>query len=245
MMHVINGRTVAVVAAIFFVFLFAAQAQESVQEAALPPWSEPTLPSTEPTSSSQAEPMPPAPEPLPSTAAEPVPSSSSPLPSSDEAFPSSSDPWSSSVNYTTAQTSAISSPVAGGPYGGFNTKDVVLDQGSQSGEPRRFHYALQLTVRGVWDDNIFITHTNRVSDYYFAIEPEITIGVGDMEGRSRSYLRLDYMPSGILFVDHSDQDAFNQLIHLEGGYSTGRLRLSLTERTHSAEHFQYAFAGRV
>ena len=50
-----------------------------------------------------------------------------------------------------------------------------------------------------------------------------------MEGRSRSYLRLDYMPSAILFVDHSDQDAFNQLIHLEGGYSSGRLTLSLSE----------------
>ena len=98
-----------------------------------------------------------------------------------------------------------------------------------SSEPRRFHYELRLTVRGVWDDNIFISHTDRVSDYYFAIEPQITIGVGDMEGRNRSYLRLDYMPSAILFVDHSDEDAFNQLIHLEGGYSTGRLRLSLME----------------
>ena len=81
----------------------------------------------------------------------------------------------------------------------------------------------------MWDDNIFISHTHRVSDYYFAIEPQITIGIGDMVGRSRSYLRLDYMPSAILFVDHSDQDAFNQLIHLEGGYSTGRLRVSLFE----------------
>ena len=69
-------------------------------------------------------------------------------------------------------------------------------------------------MRGVWDDNIFISHTNKVSDYYFAIEPMITIGVGDIAGRNRSYLRLDYMPSAILFVDHSDQDAFNQLIHL-------------------------------
>jgi len=84
-------------------------------------------------------------------------------------------------------------------------------------------------VRGVWDDNIFISHTDRKSDYYFAIEPDITLGVGDIEGRNRSYLRLDYMPSAILFVNHSDQDAFNQLIHLEGGYSTGRLRLSLFE----------------
>jgi Putative beta-barrel porin 2 len=228
MTHVITGRTLVVVLAVFFAFVFAAGAQESVQEAPLPPWSEPTLPSTEPTSSAQAEPMPPSTEPLPSTPAEPL-RSSSPLPSAEEAFPSSPDPWSSSTKYTTAQTNVISSPAAGGPYGGFSTKDVAMDQGPTSGEPRRFHYSLQLTVRGVWDDNIFISHTNRVSDYYFAIEPEITIGVGDMEGRSRSYLRLDYMPSAILFVDHSDQDGFNQLIHLEGGYSTGRLRLSLAE----------------
>ena len=83
-------------------------------------------------------------------------------------------------------------------------------------------------MRGVWDDNIFISHTNKVSDYYFAIEPVITIGVGDIAGRNRSYLRLDYMPSAILFVDHSDQDAFNQLIHSRGGYSTGRLTLTLS-----------------
>ena len=84
-------------------------------------------------------------------------------------------------------------------------------------------------MRGVWDDNIFLSHTNKVSGYYFAIEPVITIGWGDIAGRSRSYLRLDYMPSAILFVDHSDQDAFNQFLHLEGGYSSGRLTLTLSE----------------
>jgi hypothetical protein len=81
----------------------------------------------------------------------------------------------------------------------------------------------------VWDDNIFLSHSNKVSDYYFAIEPQITIGVGDIAGHNTSYLRLDYMPSAILFVDHSDQDAFNQLIHLEGGHSFGRLTLSLSQ----------------
>jgi hypothetical protein len=226
--RLIGGRTSAVVAAIFFSLIVAAQAQESVQEAASPPWSEPTLPSTEPAPSAQAAALSSAPEALPSTPAEPLPSSSEPLPSSEEAFPSSPDPW-SSTNYTTAQTSAIPAPAAGGPYGGFSTKNVAEGEAPLSGEPRRFHYGLQLTVRGVWDDNIFISHTDRTSDYYFAIEPQITIGVGDIEGRSRSYLRLDYMPSAILFVDHSDEDAFNQLIHLEGGYSTGRLRLSLFE----------------
>jgi hypothetical protein len=228
MIRAITGRTLVVVAGITFAVLFAARAQESGQDVALPPWSEPTLPTTEPTSSEQVEAVRPVPEPLPSTPVEPLPSSSASLPSSEEAFPLSPDPWSSSTNYTAAQTSVISPPEAGGPYGGFSTKNVAVGaEGPPSSEPRRFHYGLQLTVRGVWDDNIFISHTDRISDYYFAIEPLLTVGVGDIAGRSRSYLRLDYMPSAILFVDHSDQDAFNQLIHLEGGYSTGRLRLSL------------------
>jgi Uncharacterized protein conserved in bacteria (DUF2320). len=224
--HLIVGRTSALFAAIFFAVVLAAQAQESTEEVALPPWSEPTLPSSEPAPSTQAAPLPSAPEPLPSTPAEPLPSSSAPLPSSEEAFPSSSDPWSSG-NYSTAQTSVIGPPAAGAPYGGFSTKNIAVGEGPPTGEPRRFHYGLLFTVRGVWDDNIFLSHTDKTSDYYFAIEPQLTLGFGDMEGRSRSYLRLDYMPSGILFVNHSDEDAFNQLIHLEGGYTTGRLRLSL------------------
>lgn len=238
--HLIMGRTSALVAAMFFAVILATQAQESIEEVALPPWSEPTLPSSEPAPSTQTAPLPSAqeppapepvssaPEPLPPTPVEPLSSSSEPLPSSEQAFPSLPSPLSLSTNFTTAQETAVPPPVATGPYGGsynaFPAGDTVY-----SSEPRRFHYVLRLTVRGVWDDNIFISHTNKVSDYYFAIEPSITLGWGDMEGRSSSYLRLDYMPSAILFVDHSDQDAFNQYIHLEGGYSSGRLTLSLAE----------------
>src|SRR5260370_10071011 len=163
--HLIVGRTSALVAAMFFAVILAAQAQESVDEAALPPWSEPTLPSSESVPSTQAAPLPSATEALPSTSAQPLPSSSAPLPSSEEAFPPSSDPWSSSTNYTTAQTSVIGSPVAGGPYGGFRTKNIAMGEGPSSSEPRRFHYGFEFTVRGVWDDNIFLTHTDKTSDY--------------------------------------------------------------------------------
>lgn len=228
--HLIAHRTSALIAALFFTLALAAQAQESVEEAALPAWTEPTLPSSEPAAPpTEAAPLPSAAESLPSTPADSLPSLSAPLPSAEEAFPSSPDPWSSSGNYTAAQTSAIGAPNSGGPYGGFSTKNVAVSEGSPSSEPRRFHYGLLFTVRGVWDDNIFLSHTDKTSDYYFAIEPQLTLGFGDIEGRSRSYLSLDYMPSGILFVNHSDEDAFNQLIHLEGGYSTGRLRLSLSQ----------------
>jgi hypothetical protein len=131
------------------------------------------------------------------------------------------------MNYTGGYTTVVPGPVAAGPNGVVNVFPGA--ETIYSSEPRRFYYKLGLTLRGVWDDNIFISHTHRVSDYYFAIEPWITIGVGDIEGRNKSYLRLDYMPSAILFVDHSDEDAFNQLIHLEGGYSSGRWTLRAFE----------------
>jgi hypothetical protein len=235
--HMIVGRTSVLVAATFFAVVLATQAQESVEEVALPPWSEPTLPSSEPAPSTQSAPLPPAPEPatsapepLPPATTQPLPSSPEALPSSEQAFPSSPDPWSPSRSYTSAATTVVPAPVASAPYGGGGSYNVFpAGETVYSAETRRFHYQLSLTVRGVWDDNIFLNHTNKVSDYYFAIEPVITIGLGDIAGRSRSYLRLDYMPSAILFVDHSDQDAFNQYLHLEGGYSSGRLTLSLSE----------------
>ncbi len=138
---------------------------------------------------------------------------------------------SSSADYTAAQTDLVpppSPPTA--PLGSFDAKNLTTtSETDTSAEPRRFHYSLRLTVRGVYDDNIFISHTNRVSDYYFAIEPMVTIGFGDIEGRGGNYIRLDYLPSIILFVDHSDEDAVQHLIHLEGQYRFSRLTLNLSQ----------------
>src|SRR3954451_4357543 len=104
--HMIVGRTSVPLAAMLFAFVFAAQAQESVQEVALPPWSEPTLPSGEPAPATQAAQLAPAPESFTSVAealsskpVEPVPSSAEPLPSSEQGFPSSPNPWTPSTNY--------------------------------------------------------------------------------------------------------------------------------------------------
>ncbi|HEX4697417.1 MAG TPA: outer membrane beta-barrel protein [Candidatus Udaeobacter sp.] len=231
---VTNPRTLVFVAGIFFAAIVAAQAQESIEPDVLPSLAEPPAASAGASPSVSTESSPALPQSLPSTPAEPAPSARQPaayapepLPSSEQAFPSSPEPLSRSTNYISAQTTVIPPPVASGPYGGTYNVFPGAETAYTSGRP--FHYELSLTVRGVWDDNIFISHTNKVSDYYFAIEPVITVGVGDIEGRTRSYLRLDYMPSAILFVDHSDQDAFNQLIHLEGGYNSGRLTLTLTQ----------------
>src|SRR5437762_9537546 len=95
--HLIVGKTPASAAALFLALVLSAQAQESIQEVALPPWSEPTLPSGDPPASVQAETLPSAPEPLPAAPAEPLPASAASLPASEEVFPPSSDSWSSSL----------------------------------------------------------------------------------------------------------------------------------------------------
>ncbi len=145
------GRpTLAFVAGIFFAAVLAAQAQESVEPDVLPSLAEPSS-SAESLPSTSAEPLPASSQSLSSIAPEPLPSSAPAVPSSEEAFPSSTDPWSSSTNYTAAQTNAIPPPRAAGPYGSVDNKNVFVGEAIPSGESRRFHYHLQLTVRGVWD----------------------------------------------------------------------------------------------
>ena len=100
---------------------------------------------------------------------------------------------------------------------------------TSSSQPRRFQYNLRLSIRGVYDDNINISHSDRISDYYVVIEPEITLGLGDIVGRSENYLLLTYIPSILLFVDHSENDAVEHLIHLEGQHRFSRLTLNLTQ----------------
>jgi hypothetical protein len=94
---------------------------------------------------------------------------------------------------------------------------------------RGFQYGLGLGLRGVYDDNINLTRFNKVSDYYFAIEPAIALGFGDVIARQENYIRLDYAPSILLFSDHSENDAVQHLIRLEGQYRFSRLTLQLTQ----------------
>lgn len=138
----------------------------------------------------------------------------------------------SSPDNAVAQTDAAPSQPATSP-GVFDSRNLTLGGEAVSpselhgGEPRRFHYSFGLTIRAVYDDNIFLTNTNKVDDWYFAIEPRLTVGFGDIEGRNENYIRLDYMPSIILYADHSNEDAVSHLIELEGQYRFSRLTLSL------------------
>lgn len=109
------------------------------------------------------------------------------------------------------------------------TVEVSGDGTGVSSSPKRFHYALRLNVRSVYDDNIFLTHSNRKDGVYFAIEPGITLGFGDIVGRQENYIRFDYAPSVFLFTNDSDANALQQLFRIEGQYRIARLAISLSQ----------------
>ena len=113
-------------------------------------------------------------------------------------------------------------PAAGG-------KEVTGGTTSITSAPKHFQWGVRLTVRGVYDDNIFLSHFDRQSDWYVAIEPAITIGYGNIVERQGSYIRLDYAPSIFVYIDHDDSTAAQHLIRLEGQAGFGRLLLGLSQ----------------
>jgi polysaccharide biosynthesis protein VpsM len=110
-----------------------------------------------------------------------------------------------------------------------NRVDIKNDDAGISATPHKFHYAFRLTLRGVYDDNIFLSETDKVDDYYFAIEPGLTLGYGDIVERQENYIRLDYAPSIFLFADHSESNAVQHLIRLEGQHRFSRLTLTFSQ----------------
>src|SRR5436190_1110850 len=111
---------------------------------------------------------------------------------------------SSSQPVTAINTESSQSALSPAPDSNLHSTNDLRDQ--VSSEPRRFQYGLEITFRGVYDDNINISQTNPISDFYFTIEPLLTLGFGDIKGREENFLRLDYAPSVFLFADHSNDD---------------------------------------
>ncbi|MDQ6760064.1 MAG: hypothetical protein M3Z32_09400, partial [Acidobacteriota bacterium] len=98
-----------------------------------------------------------------------------------------------------------------------------------SAVPKRFQYAVRLNLRAVFDDNIFLRPSGRIADVYFAIEPGITLGFGDIVGSDANFVRIDYAPSVFLFTSHTEANAMQQLFRLDGRYRFGRLTFNLTQ----------------
>jgi len=100
---------------------------------------------------------------------------------------------------------------------------------------RRFHYELTIQVAEIYDDNVTLASNNRVHDFYTRIGPALTLGFGDTIVREENFLELYYEPDFLIFADHSNFDAVEQVAHLAGQYHFSRLTVGVVENIQLAE----------
>lgn len=109
-------------------------------------------------------------------------------------------------------------------------------------------YVAQSTT---FDDNIFISHSNKQSDVYFSITPDIAAGWGDFGGTATrlsslifdpygrpqapvanllngDYAYLDYSATATHFLDHDSQDAVDQNAFLSGQWNLAKLQFGMS-----------------
>src|SRR2546423_5601137 len=116
------------------------------------------------------------------------------------------------------------------PEGDLPESAAVESNGREvAATPRRIQYVVSLSVRGVYDDNINISNTDRQGDFFTVIEPRLTVGFGDVLARQDNFVGLSYFPSAFIFADHDENNALQHVIRVEAQYRFPRLTLALME----------------
>ena len=62
----------------------------------------------------------------------------------------------------------------------FTGNGLITQEFGKNAGP--LEYAIHLNVRGAYDDNIALTHTNRLDDNFVQIQPSVMLGIGDVGG---------------------------------------------------------------
>lgn len=82
----------------------------------------------------------------------------------------------------------------------------------------------------VYDDNIFISETDRVGDVIFTFAAGLTFELGDYRNLRENYLLAEYVATGFVYVNNPQQDAVNQSASLIGQYRFNKLAVQLESR---------------
>jgi len=85
-------------------------------------------------------------------------------------------------------------------------------------------------VISLYDDNIFISNTNRVADVIFAVSAGLSFEIGDFRDLKDNYLTAQYVGTGMLYLKNSQENAYNQLAALDGQYIWNKLAVQLSSR---------------
>jgi hypothetical protein len=95
--------------------------------------------------------------------------------------------------------------------------------------PEQRKWSLQFRSRlGVaYDDNIYISNTNRVGDTILTLTGGVSFLYGDWLSKTGNFLVADYEASGLFYMENSSQNSLNQIATLMGQYRIERLTAQL------------------
>ncbi len=86
-----------------------------------------------------------------------------------------------------------------------------------------------LDIDGRYDDNIFISHTNKKSDFIWSLSPGVSYESSEPDLNKRNYVLLSYSPTFQLFTDHSSEDAIDQDALLRYRYMDDKVTFTLSQ----------------
>ncbi len=84
-----------------------------------------------------------------------------------------------------------------------------------------------LSAGVVYDDNIFISNTDRKGDAIFNIGGGFALEIGDYRTLEENYLLFEYLASGYFFSKYTEQNSFGQNASLLGQYRFNQLAVQL------------------
>ena len=91
-----------------------------------------------------------------------------------------------------------------------------------------FEFSLHLSVRGASDDNIGLTHMNRLDDWFVQIQPALMLGIGEV-AKQETFLMVNYLPNIFRYDDHPEFNSDQHIIRVVDGYKTTNLTLRLSQ----------------
>jgi len=95
----------------------------------------------------------------------------------------------------------------------FTGNGLITQEFGKNNAP--FDYAIHLNIRGAYDDNIGLTHMNRLHDWYVQFQPSLLIGIGDVVNQ-QTFLTAMYAPSFYRYDDHSEFDSDQHIARVLG-----------------------------
>lgn len=89
-------------------------------------------------------------------------------------------------------------------------------------------FALHMSIRSAYDDNISLSHFNRLADRFIQIQPSLMLGVGEV-AKQETFLMVNYLPNIYRYDDHPEFDSDQHIVRFLGGYKKGNLILRLDQ----------------